>query len=82
MESDGVPITAPAGAKQLAAEEKDEKHDDAGRGEAQAQNRRAVSHAEGLRKQVAEELADIVLHAHYFAMTMPTGKNRTNLFYR
>jgi hypothetical protein len=70
-----VPVTAPAGAEELAAAEKEDEHDYAGRGEGEAKDRGAVRHPKVLGEKVVEELADFVLHAHHSAMTMPTGRN-------
>ncbi len=69
-----VPVTAPAGAEEFAAEEEKNESKDARREEIESHDRAGVGHAEVLGEEAVEEGTDVVLHAYLFAMMMPTGR--------
>ncbi len=73
-ESNRVPVTAPAGAKELATEEEDHEHHRAGPKEGEEGEGGRIGQAEGLRREAAEELVDIVLHVILNAVLVPPGK--------
>jgi len=76
-ESNRVPITTPAGAKEFAAEVEDDEHHRARSEKREEGEGGGIGQAKGLRREVAEELVDIVLHVILIAVLMPVGKKVT-----